>query len=505
VPLFHQESRLFEAGSRIQALQSRLAEQPAKKPRMTISDYGNYASVLATWVLQDVQLESESVLVCVPGSVADDHPTIRSGTEVVLFENNIYNACVNSTRVVAAVLFDPARPSRLCIQWREGTLLPTWVEAVNTDVRFAVPDVWDTPAFGTSFNYAVSSDDELEATQKTRKEEALERQRNLQAHLAQKSVEILNEAVIEASSKPFVAKESFRKRWPDVFGSPRIFHVEGSALDDMSDLVPQLELACDNQMAWTYQIHKGEGVDLTPLRTLQVPACPTKHSKCMVLSWGHNGVHAFRKFLVILVCHASCVFVFVITSPIMRNGTKVGCFHPIPVTPFPLQVESALEQLGIVPVKEWSFERMGGNNYTSHTLLLEDGSKMTCTTTVIKAEVGATDQLLHRDSTRVASRIGAGQKAVYFNIIYPMGAARQFTSFQGPEQPHTPAHAADPSTFLVFDGLQPHYGNGHNGGSTEPEYRFFAGMCWRGDEANIEDSVDFVDKTPVLKDGAWHL
>jgi hypothetical protein len=176
-----------------------------------------------------------------------------------------------------------------------------------------------------------------------------------------------------------------------------------------------------------------------------------------------------------------------------------------PRTPFPAQVDAALDQMGIVPVAEWNVEKIGGNKYSSHTLKLEDGSEMSCTTTLIKAEVRATNQLLHRDSTRVTSTANTGEKALYFNIIYPLGAARQFTKFDGDVQPHTSADAADQSTFLVFDGLQPHYGNGHHGGSQDPEFRIFIGMCWKGDEANIEECVDFVDKRPVKKDDQWRF
>ena len=96
-----------------------------------------------------------------------------------------------------------------------------------------------------------------------------------------------------------------------------------------------------------------------------------------------------------------------------------------PRTPFPAQVDAALDQMGIVPVAEWNVEKIGGNKYSSHTLKLEDGSEMSCTTTLIKAEVRATDQLLHRDSTRVTSTANLGEKALYFNIIYPLGATRR--------------------------------------------------------------------------------
>jgi hypothetical protein len=143
--------------------------------------------------------------------------------------------------------------------------------------------------------------------------------------------------------------------------------------------------------------------------------------------------------------------------------------------------------------------------YCSHTFRLGDGSEMSCVTTIIRAEVDSTDQLPHRDSTIRRSQARPGEKTVFFNIMYPLGNTRQYTNFVNGTQPGTPAATQNPRSFLLFDGLEPHFGKGHNGTTQDPEYRFFAGMCWKGDESIIGSSVDFLNTEPAAVDTRWKL
>ena len=262
---------------------------------------------LPTWILH-----SETFRVCVPSYVVDEQPTIGTGTEVTMYLVNEFRKIVVSSRVVAAVFFEAARPSRLTLHWTGGTYVPTTVDAVNADPRFAVAHLCPTPNGGETFTYAVSTLAEVAATEKARKEESLQRQARLQSQHAQRCVEVLHEEIIESSSNPFVPKVPFRNMWPSVLGAPRIFHVKGPAWDVMSELLPQLELACEAQTSWQYGIHVGQGYELTPLRTLFIPASPTSVARCMTLPWGPNGVNAFRKFIHLMASKGPFIFVFVI-------------------------------------------------------------------------------------------------------------------------------------------------------------------------------------------------